>query len=148
MISGHFLFDKPPSSGDLTNLTGAFQQATHSVKKTSPEPTLRGISFPGRKPNDDGNGDNQHPPPDRGGLSSSLSSPSTAPSTTPSQKSMLNSGKCVYFQQNINKRYDFNNKKNAMLQFLSNFKISFKNFTTNANQIHCLFTIFLALSMS
>ena len=72
--------DKPPSSGDLTNLTGSLPQATYSVKKSSTEPILQGPSF-GRKPDDDSNGDN-HQPPLRDGLSSSPPSASSSPHAT------------------------------------------------------------------
>ena len=60
MISGHFILDKPPSSGDLTNLIGSLPQSTYSVKKSSADPTLQGPSF-GRKPDDDSNGDSHQP---------------------------------------------------------------------------------------
>ena len=61
MISGHFLFDEPPCSGDLNNLTGSLPQATYSVRKASIEPILQGPNL-GRKPDDDP-GDNHQPPP-------------------------------------------------------------------------------------
>ena len=122
-------------SGDLNNLAGSLYQATYSVRKASIEPILQGPSL-GRKPDDDP-GDN-HQPPARGGPPTSSPSGSSSSHTTLSQQS----GKRVYFQHNLD------NKKNTMLQLLSNFKSSLKNSSSNANQINCLFTILLALTMT
>ena len=70
MISGHFLFDEAPCSGDVNNLTNSLPQSTYSVRKISNEPILKSLN-PGRKPDDD-QGVNHQPPPGSGSPSSSI----------------------------------------------------------------------------
>ena len=91
---------------------------------------------PWRKPDDDKIG-NYQPPLGAG----SPTSPSSGPSSSHTASSQQ-SGKCVYFQSNLE------NKKNSMLQIMSNFKSSFKNISSNRIHIICLFTILLALTMT